>query len=632
MMIKIEKALFVNRAPFDNIEINFKEKGINVLSAINGKGKTTILSHIIDAFYELSRPYYSNEYAGKSTKYYRVSSPLDVIDNKKVSIVFLQFKNDDNILNYVDIRNELKLEDYDKYLIGCNIPYKDIEAELKETRNVKRWTKTLDRESVQHVFENNIISYFPAYRYEIPGYLNDPYQDQLSFKTHLEYSGYLPNKLEVVSDIPNLANWLMDLVLDCQIYDEDEWKQLKNSFNVLLNQTLASKIDGKCRLGIGPRNNAGFRISIVKDEPDGKVKTIYPSIFNLSSGENAMLCIFGELLRQADRINKLLDVTGIVLIDEIDKHLHIKLQKEILPQLLKLFPNIQFIISSHSPFLNMGLADYVMERAQIIDLDNNGIICEPTNNDLYNEVYEMMINENERFASKCNDLENKINNIKKPIVITEGKTDWKHLKAAWNKLKSDEEYKDFDLEIIEYDFDFGDSKLHSLLNQYKLFPHKYKVIGIFDCDEQNGKAIHVSGGKRKYGSNIWGMSIPIPDFRVYNESGISIEFLYKNEDLKKLDANGRRLFVTSEFNENGRLKENKTIGVKNNHDVKNYILSEKEKIQADEVIDIEGKSLALSKEDFARNILESVGDFANVDIEAFKAVFNRLKEILLQED
>lgn len=68
MMIKIEKALFVNRAPFDNIEINFKEKGINVLSAINGKGKTTILSHIIDAFYELSRPYYSNEYAGKSTK------------------------------------------------------------------------------------------------------------------------------------------------------------------------------------------------------------------------------------------------------------------------------------------------------------------------------------------------------------------------------------------------------------------------------------------------------------------------------------------------------------------------------------------------------------------------------------
>lgn len=92
------------------------------------------------------------------------------------------------------------------------------------------------------------------------------------------------------------------------------------------------------------------------------------------------------------------------------------------------------------------------------------------------------------------------------------------------------------------------------------------------------------------------------------------------------------MFVTSEFNENGRLKENKTIGVKNNHDVKNYILSEKEKIQADEVIDIEGKSLALSKEDFARNILESVGDFANVDIEAFKAVFNRLKEILLQED
>ena len=219
-------------------------------------------------------------------------------------------------------------------------------------------------------------------------------------------------------------------------------------------------------------------------------------------------------------------------------------------------------------------------------------------------------------------------NIEKPIIISEGKTDWKHFKAALSHFKENNEFEDLDLEIVEYDFEFGDPKLNGLLTQYSIFPHKYKVIGIFDCDEANGKRIHKSGGKMNYGNNIWGMSIPVPKFREYNTNGISIEFLYSDEDLKCSDENGRRIFITSEFNEDGRLKSNLHIGVKNNHDVKNYIMPEKEKIQANEVIDIQGKSLALSKEQFATNILEKVGKFSEVNFDAFKPVFERLREIL----
>ena len=39
------KAIFVNRAPFDNLELDFRNQSISVLSAINGRGKTTILSY-----------------------------------------------------------------------------------------------------------------------------------------------------------------------------------------------------------------------------------------------------------------------------------------------------------------------------------------------------------------------------------------------------------------------------------------------------------------------------------------------------------------------------------------------------------------------------------------------------------
>jgi predicted ATP-binding protein involved in virulence len=56
---------------------------------------------------------------------------------------------------------------------------------------------------------------------------------------------------------------------------------------------------------------------------------------------------------------------GIVLIDEIETHLHVSLQKKILPFLTNFFPKIQFIVSTHSPFVLSSLAN-----AMIYDLEN----------------------------------------------------------------------------------------------------------------------------------------------------------------------------------------------------------------------------------------------------------------------
>lgn len=650
MAFYLEKAIFVNRAPFEHLELDFKEKGIFVLTAVNGKGKTTILSYIVDAFYELAKMYYSQEFEGKEDKYYRLSSSIYNLDSNSPSFVYFRFKNNGLNIDYIDVRNKCQQTEYERLItLDDKMPFEKFHNRLDRLNHVKFWNINSNetKKIVPSIFDYNIVTYFPSYRYEIPAYLNKEYQFKYRYKMEGTYFGSLTNPIEVVSGIKQLANWILDVVLDWETYKQTQNIELPNggirsvdnspelniwkNLNEVLRQTLSSKhYVGTIRMGIGKRNNAGTRISIVADN-NGDISTVSPNLFCLSAGESAMLCCFGELLRQADEIrpNMLMEeIQGIVLIDEVDKHLHIKLQKEVLPKMFKLFPNVQFIVSSHSPFMNMGLADEMSERAQLIDLDNNGIACEPTNNVLFKEVYDMMINENRRFAQKYKDLENKITSFNKPVIITEGKTDWKHLKAALAYFKRNHEYEDIDVEILEYDFDFGDSKLHKLLNQYQTFPHRYKIIGVFDCDEENGRNIHFAGGTKKYGENIWGMSIPIPDFRSYNVGGISIEFLYKDDDLKIQDENGRRIFITSEFEENGRLKLDHKIGVKNNHDVKNYILSEKEKIQADEVIDIDGNSLALSKEQFATNILEKKGNFANVNFEAFRAVFNRLLSIL----
>ena len=624
------------------------------MSAINGKGKTTVLSHIVDAFYEMAKQCYTGSFEGKENKFYRFSSSIFHFDNSKYSIVYFRFKIDGEFIDYIDCRGkDLTVENYERTIQLENpIPFERIINRIQSNNCAKFFSDNLNKERVMSIFDNNILTYFPAYRYEQPYYLNDPYKFSVKFNIDSQFNGYLTNPIEVTSEMEVLANWIMDVVIDWTNYKQvQEFKlptgQSKRvdvtpesvifqNLNRIISSTLSSKYPDRClRFGIGRRNNSGQRVSILYDNQQGVLFPITPNIFCLSSGELALLSLFGEILRQGDNIRnniQLNQIVGIVLIDEVDMHLHIKLQKEILPELFNLFPNIQFIVSSHSPFLNMGLADTLAERSQIIDLDNNGIACSPTNNKLYKEVYELMIDENQRFADKYKELEGKILQIEKTVIISEGKTDWKHFKAALSHFKENHEFKDIDVEIVEYNFDFGDSKLNSLLTQYSLFPHKYKIIGIFDCDEANGKNIHAKGGKKQYGNNIWGMSIPVPDFREYNTSGISIEFLYHDEDLKRLDENGRRIFVTSEFNENGRLKSDPKIGVKNNHDVKNYVLPEKEKIQADEVIDIDGNSLALSKEQFATNILERNGNFSMANFDSFRPVFVRLRDIILQKD
>lgn len=671
MAFYLEKAIFVNRAPFEHLELDFKEKGINVLTAVNGKGKTTILSHIVDAFYELARPNFENEFVDKSAKYYRVSSPVFNIKMNKPSFVYLRFKKDSEIWDYVDIKNKCTEQEYNSQILLHNkIPYADLVLVLNANDNIKKWSRVAQKEQVVKLFSSNLLTYFPSYRYEEPGFLNDPYSFKIEHKLETGFTGYLPNRIEVFCQFKEIANWLLDVFLDniqhiqklnslssklqSFIHVENGSPILDNNpdsaiilqeifrtsnlsehtilsnFNQILTNALFAKFPFKSLgISVGERFRGGNRINIV-DTNTGE--TVYPNIFNMSSGEKAIISIFAELLHQMDNLQILLpNLSGVVLIDEIEKNLHVRMQYEVLPRLLAIFPNVQFIATSHSPFFNMGLAEHATVKSQIIDLDNNGVVCEPTNNDLYREVYEMMISENQRYADKYNELKNIVYTINKPVVITEGKTDWKHFKAALEHFKENREYEDLDVEILEYDFDFGDSKLHNLLNQYKTFPHRYMVVGVFDCDEANGRNIWKEGGTKKYGNNVWGMSIDIPEFRSYNTSGISIEFLYRDEDLKRLDENGRRMYVTSEFNENGRLESNHNIGVMNNHDVKNYIMPEKEKVQADGVIDVDGNSLALSKEQFASNILEKREGFASVDFSAFKPVFDRLRA-LLQSD
>jgi len=76
-------------------------------------------------------------------------------------------------------------------------------------------------------------------------------------------------------------------------------------------------------------------------------------IEHLSDGEKCLIALVGDIARRLaianPNFNDPLQGKAVILIDEIDLHLHPSWQRMVVPSLLGTFPNCQFIITTHSP-------------------------------------------------------------------------------------------------------------------------------------------------------------------------------------------------------------------------------------------------------------------------------------------
>ena len=70
----------------------------------------------------------------------------------------------------------------------------------------------------------------------------------------------------------------------------------------------------------------------------------------MSMGYAAIFDIVGDLMMRMEGQHTY-ELEGVVLIDEIETHLHVELQRAIVPILTELFPNLQFVLTTHSPFI-----------------------------------------------------------------------------------------------------------------------------------------------------------------------------------------------------------------------------------------------------------------------------------------
>lgn len=242
-------------------------------------------------------------------------------------------------------------------------------------------------------------------------------------------------------------------------------------------------------------------------------------------------------------------------------------------------------------------------------------------------------------------VKNRLNEIveaEKNLIITEGKTDWKHLKHALKNFQERGLYSNINFSFFEYeDIEMGADTLMRVCEYNKLFHSPFYKIFIFDSDRDDINKIHNGKAYVDHGNNVFSLVIPVPESSK-NTPLISIENYYMNDELKISDSNGYRLYFNEEFNHNtGELLENNNIYDKDYEKHKkmgdNYIIDygiyyvqDNTKIDKKHThwIIKNCKNIALSKNNFAVNILNSIPPFDKISCNNFYLIFDVIEKII----
>lgn len=137
------------------------------------------------------------------------------------------------------------------------------------------------------------------------------------------------------------------------------------------------------------------------------------NVSQLSQGEKSMMALVGDIARRLAMMNPALEDPlhgkGIVLIDEVDLHLHPKWQRNLIAQLTTTFPNCQFLLTTHSPLVISDAKDvlvYVMDEGELREqgalygLDANQVLLSVMDTDVRNSSVQNSLDQLQSFLMK----------------------------------------------------------------------------------------------------------------------------------------------------------------------------------------------------------------------------------------
>lgn len=397
---------------FEKLDVEFN-KGFNFITGPNASGKTSILRNISLAL------------SHESINQFRYREGAEV---------YIEFENDE-IIKRLGFGKDW-MTNPDQY----------------QKASLKQWVKPDLKPGVDSLSPNDLdikeISFAPlfisAFRKISYVKIQGMTQEELKVQQIQNYRRHSSNRL-IGTDMPNVKQWLINRYFQI----EKDW-----AFNEKKNwEWLIENLEQ-----LGPNDSEFKFVEIKRDlEPIFSIKGSQCYLEELSAGYQAILsiifCVFDWIEGTNEGDEMIVEnANGTVLIDELDAHLHPEWQLSIRDSFEKIFPNLQFIITTHSPHL---IASAKQNELLIIP-EHNGILeLHPTtktysgwNTDqileelmgvksLTNKTYAELINKSLDLLEK-NDIEalqESINELKKVANSNDTIVTSLEIKLAGLKLK-----------------------------------------------------------------------------------------------------------------------------------------------------------------------------------------------------
>lgn len=314
--MKIKRIEMQSFRGIGDMVLEFQENEPNVIIGINGVGKSSILECIAILLSRYTKP----------VQYPTTSGRL--------------FQEADISTGSEETRNEITVETDEGEVTWCLSKQrkkrsKTAGSDLSELRNFIEET----HENLKNNSEFNlpVIVHYGVNR----AVLEIPLRGRKKYSNE-RVSAYEQSVDSVQINFNSFFQWfrkLEDLENEQRI---DDTNFVDHQLEAV-RQAIYSLITGLSNLRI---RRSPLRMTVKKQDRELNVN-------QLSDGEKCLLAMVGDLARRLAIANPGLDDPllgdGIVLIDEIELHLHPRWQRDIIPALKKTFPNCQFIVTTHSP-------------------------------------------------------------------------------------------------------------------------------------------------------------------------------------------------------------------------------------------------------------------------------------------
>ena len=493
----------------DSVANNSKQSDSNASSGMpkpiilvgeNGSGKSICLSYIVNTLMSCQQIAYPETPEVKTGKVYKLRAPGYIKTRETFSYGKIIFE--DGVYSEEITLNKQK-KDFqsppasflEKSSIWRNMDENENthiseftleNGSIMENSNYKNWCKM--------IFEKNCILYFTPDRFEEPAWLNEenliPKVQDLNIK---KLAGHTNRSIITSSPMHDNQNWLFGVVLDQMLHERiqvtvslDGQNQSSNLIPATVGHrgaasrlyTVVNSIAGIClarkqnpRIAISNRYGRTLML-------EANSEIIIGNIFQLSTGETSLLNIFFSILRDFDlsgaNFTSISDICGVVVIDEVDLHLHAVHQYEILPKLIKMFPKVQFIMTSHSPLFILGMRQLFGDDGFVLYHLPEGKQINPEEFDEFENSYRVF----KQTRTFARDIQAEVQKNDKPMLFVEGITDIKYLEKASELLK-----KNHILDKLSIKDGGGKSQLNKIWNFLKLDRLiNNKVILLYDCD------------------------------------------------------------------------------------------------------------------------------------------------------